>query len=69
MAWMFLTANCAACGKVFTCNPDLVPVAVVDGERLPICKECVEKANPIREEKGLPPIQVYPDSYEPQECV
>ena len=68
MAFMFCTANCINCKRLFTFNPDLVPSVSVNGSKEPICRSCVEWANPLREAKGLPKIQVMPGAYEPQEC-
>lgn len=63
MAWMYLTTTCCNCGKIFNCNPHTVPTA--NGE--PICKPCVEWANPQRLKLGLAPIPMLPDSYSPVE--
>lgn len=60
MSVYFLCASCCHCGKRFICNPHLVPTA--NGE--PVCKECVEWANPIRKERGLSLISVLPGAYE-----
>jgi len=46
-------------------NPHRVPSIRVEGERQPVCRECIEMANPIREKNGLPPIAIHPDAYEP----
>ena len=62
---MFLTASCIVCGLLFTSNPDLVPVVVLDGERHPICRSCVEAANPERIKRGLDPIVIRPGAYDP----
>jgi hypothetical protein len=34
------------------------------GARAPICRECVERANPRRIENGLPPIVILEGAYE-----
>ena len=65
MGFCNLIATCVGCNQVFTCNPDTVPVVVHNGERLPICRNCVAEANPERAKRGLPPISIRPDSYEP----
>jgi len=69
MAWMTCTGSCCNCKRIFSFNPDLVPSAVVNGHKEPICRACVEWANPLREAKGLPKIPVMPGAYEPQEVV
>ena len=67
MAYMFCSGPCIGCGRLFSFNPDLVPSAIVNGTREPICRDCVSRANPLRKEKGLAEIQVLPGAYEPQE--
>jgi hypothetical protein len=64
MAWMFVLGNCIGCGKPFSFNAERVPSVVVRGEREPICRECVERANPLREKNGLAPIVILPGAYE-----
>jgi len=66
---------CYGCGQIFGYNPHRVPSIRVGpdelfsptGERKPICRSCVDRANPVRRANGLEPITVYPDSYEPIE--
>ena len=60
MGYITVTGICLACKKVFSFHPNEVPS--LNGQ--PICKECVDKANPIRKEKGLPPITYADDAYE-----
>ena len=63
--YYFATAACVNCGHLFTFNPDLVPSVRVNGVREPICKACVDYANPVRVKNGLEPIRVLPGAYEP----
>ena len=35
--------------------------------REPICRECIEKANPLRHENGLEEVVIHPMAYEPEE--
>lgn len=68
---------CFACGQVTGFNPDRVPsvrmrrdvdgrwVDDADAPALPLCRSCVEAANPLRVAQGLAPITIYPDSYGP----
>ena len=65
MGYVSLIASCYTCGYLFTSNPSLVPVAVVEGERFPVCRSCVEQANPERVKRGLQPITILPGAYEP----
>lgn len=65
MGYMTLIAECGQCGKTFTANPDLVPSCRTERGQLGFCRACVEAANPVRREKGLPEIPIYPGTYEP----
>jgi hypothetical protein len=67
MGFVFATGHCIVCGNLFTFAPDFVPSVRVNGEKEPVCKSCVENANPIRKKNGLEPIRVHPNAYEPQE--
>jgi len=65
--YLIATGPCFACGNLFSFNPDRVPSIVFEGERRQLRRACVEIANPLREEQGLTPIVIYPDSYGPAE--
>lgn len=67
MAFMFLVCFCYTCGHLFTCNPDLVPSLPVDGIKEPICRACINAANPKRIANGLTPIVPLPGAYGAQE--
>jgi hypothetical protein len=67
MAYMTAFAPCIGCKRPFAFNPDLVPSIRVNGEREPICRNCVEIANPKRIANGLEPIRVLPGAYDGQE--
>lgn len=71
MSYMQIIGHCFACGRVFVFNAEHVPSVPAEisgtGEREPICRDCVELANPKRVANGLPPIVPHPDAYEPQE--
>ena len=61
MGYVFLTATCGNCGKMFTANPSLVPVAkTMDGQRYPICRECMETYRPE--------FKIPAGAYEAEEC-
>lgn len=62
---MFVLGECFGCKGLFTFNADFVPSIPIDGVREPICRACVERANPERIANGLEPIRVHPDAYEP----
>jgi Fe-S-cluster-containing dehydrogenase component len=63
--YAFIIGSCIGCGNVFTFNPHRVPSVIVKGTREPICRACVDRANPTRIANGLDPIVVHADSYEP----
>ena len=54
------TGICVSCKKGFSFHPNKVPS--LNGQ--PICKNCVDRANIIRKEKGLPPIPYESDAYQ-----
>lgn len=54
-------APCAICGNIFDFNPDTVPSV----RNHPICHDCVNEANDIRQARGLPPIDIPPGAYQP----
>jgi len=69
MGYMIATGNCFGCGRLFDFNPERVP-SIRDprtNEREPICRACVERVNPTREQRGLEPIRVVAGAYEPEE--
>ena len=63
--YAIVISPCFGCGKTFGYNPHKVPSIPIDGVREPICGDCVERANPIREANGLDPIVVLPGAYDP----
>ncbi len=66
MGYVFMTAGCYACGRIFSFNPVRVPsIRDGDGERQAVCRNCVESANVIRKEKGLEPFSIMNGAYEP----
>jgi hypothetical protein len=65
MGYAFAIGHCAGCGQPFGFNPMRVPSISIKGAREPICRACVERANPLRVANGLPPIEPLPDAYEP----
>lgn len=65
MGYVTCFGTCAACHNPFSFNPNLVPSVRVNGVREPVCRSCVDRANPLRAEQGLPPIVVLDGAYEP----
>ena len=64
MGYVTALSPCVICGRVFGYSPTRVPSVMVNGRREPICEDCVAQANPMRAEKGLPPIVPLPGAYE-----
>ena len=64
MGYVWCTSQCFGCKRFFSYNPKRVPSIRINGEREPICRSCVERANPERIKRGLDPIVPAPDAYE-----
>jgi hypothetical protein len=68
---MTCIGHCYTCGALMTFSPTLVPSLpgnlTCSGEREPVCRNCVERANPERIKNGLPPIEILPGAYEGDE--
>ena len=62
--YVFAMSPCVGCGRPFAYNPHRVPSLTLNGQREPICLDCVERANPERAKNGLPPIVPLPGAYE-----
>ena len=56
---------CIGCGKIFSFNPMHVPSLRINGNREPVCRDCVDRVNPARVKNGLAPIVPHKDAYEP----
>lgn len=75
MGYMIVLGICYSCGRPFSFNADYVPSVRVNaegvedpaGERMPICRHCIDAANPIRVANGLNPLVPHPDAYEASE--
>lgn len=67
MGYMLVLGPCIGCNRTFSFNPDKVPSVTYRGQREPVCRDCVERANPVRIANGLRPIVPDPEAYEPEE--
>lgn len=67
MTYAICFGTCFGCGRTFGFNPVYVPSINQNGQREPICADCVAVANPARVANGLQPIVVHPEAYEPVE--
>jgi len=65
MGYAFMMGYCFACDKMFTFNPLRVP-SIKDsrGVKQPVCRECIDRANPMRLKNGLEPIVPADDAYD-----
>jgi len=72
MGFMMVMGHCYTCGGLIFFSPTLVPSVPANltttGEREPVCRTCIERANPERIKKGLAPIVIAPGAYEGDEC-
>lgn len=68
MGFMLVTSHCYGCKQLFSYNPNKVPSIRINGEREPVCRSCIERANPERIKNGLDPISIKADAYQPEEC-
>lgn len=51
--YAFMLAPCVLCGIPFAFHPNLVPSVRVKGEKEPVCRQCHDYLNDLREKKGL----------------
>lgn len=63
MAYVSVIGPCFVCKQVFSFHPNKVPSVRVNGRREPVCRACVEAANPKRAANGLEPIEVLEGAY------
>lgn len=65
MGYALAIGACFACGKTFSFNPVKVPsFRDKNGEKQPVCRDCMTLVNEKRKEKGLPPFEIPADAYE-----
>jgi len=68
MGYAIMFGTCFCCRRTFGFNPNKVPsLRDADNVRQPVCKDCVDTANPVRIKNGLEPIHYAPDAYQPCE--
>lgn len=67
MGYVIVYGQCVNCGRMIAFNPNKVPSLVIEGQREPLCAVCFAKWNEVhRTSKGLDPIPLQPDAYEPE---
>jgi hypothetical protein len=64
MGYALAMSGCIGCSRLFTYNPMRVPSITIKGKREPICRDCVDRANPARIKNGLDPIVPAHDAYD-----
>lgn len=67
MGFLYVLGPCYVCSRLFAFSATRVPSIVVEGEREPICGTCIDRANVERARTGLPPIEVLPGAFDPDE--
>jgi len=65
MSYAFVHGPCCVCKQPMSYHPHRVPSIRIDGEREPVCQNCVAIANPRRIAKGLKPFVVHANAYQP----
>lgn len=67
-AFMYCHSDCASCRRPIAYNPDRVPSLSLDGVRHAICADCFDEWNRLhRTSKGLEPLRLHPEAFEPLE--
>ena len=68
MGFVYVHGPCIGCRTLISYNPAHVPSIRVNGIREPLCAGCFDRWNAIhRTGKGLPPLTIHPEAYEPLE--
>jgi hypothetical protein len=65
MGYVMCAAACFGCKQPFYFNPNKVPAIRVEGEKMPVCRDCIERANRARIAIGIAPFEIDPHAYEP----
>ena len=67
MGVMQAFSACVSCRRPFFYHPLRVPSITIQGTKEPICRDCVERVNPVRIRNGLAPIVLLPGAYDPMD--
>jgi hypothetical protein len=59
-----LIGTCINCGCTFGCNPNKVPSVRINGNREPVCKDCMDRLIAREEAAGIVPKRYADDAYE-----
>jgi hypothetical protein len=63
--YVWVTSECFGCHRLMVYNPVHVPSIRINGQREPVCLDCVHRVNPQRVKNGLAPIIPHRDAYSP----
>lgn len=70
MAFMYVHGFCVSCQSPISYHPDFVPSIRVNGSKEALCSACFDEWNRIhRTSKGLDPLPLHPEAYEPKEVL
>ena len=64
MGYVTIMAPCICCSRIFASNPMRVPSIRINGQREPICQECIPRVNAMRRARGVEEIVPHKDAYE-----
>lgn len=67
MGYLIALGPCVGCGRMFSFNPERVPSVRINGEREPLCRDCVEIGNRFRVSQGKEPVPILPGAYDETE--
>ena len=62
---MIALGKCVACARLFAFDPDRVPSIRYEGERRPVCPDCLDRVNQMRLARGLDPHRPPRGAYGP----
>jgi hypothetical protein len=65
--YMIAMGACISCERFFAFNPERVPsTTAITGEREPVCRDCMDRINSNRRDRGLPEFPILPGAYDPE---
>ena len=64
MGYAIVMGLCCSCKQLMQFNPHKVPSIRVNGVLEPVCRRCIELANPKRVANGLEEIPIQPGAYD-----
>lgn len=64
MGYALAYGTCCSCKQTMCFNPHKVPSVRVKGVKEPVCRTCIELANPQRKALGLQEFTIQPGAYD-----